>query len=213
MKLKHLGSVGNVVPWTACLQGAPGRKPAPAQTSVSEIFLQHLRRTSLLQNSVKWAVTKKCFWLNIAKPFREKAEGMAVQPRNCSSPPEICPDLRGKHSHLVIFFAHRSLYPSSGSHLHFCWKNVWKNIKALQNNYKRLQEAKNMQHWQCVLHSYCLCAWGCELVISHASIKLRSPASLSIIQIILAMKYYIHLSALFAVQWEISTSWGRLWWP
>lgn len=88
----------------------------------------------------------KIFLTAITKSLTWKAKGnvVSVRPQNCSGP-EIRTESPG------LFFSHWSLYPSSsGNHLHSCWKTYKKKIiKALWNDYKRLQESKNTQRWQC----------------------------------------------------------------
>lgn len=117
-----------------------------------------------------------------------------------------------KNSHLAYFFhtghyihlAQETIFIPAGKHTK---KKSSRHFETTTNTYKSLKihSADNVRS-----SSYCLRALGCKLIISHASFKLRSPVSVPQIQIILAMKLYMYLSPLFAVQWETATWWERI---
>lgn len=131
---------------------------------------------------VKWAEPWKMFPADIAKPFREQAEGMALWPQNCSCPSTICPNLWAKHSNSVTFCTPviiSQLRKSSSFLLEEMHEKSSRHLKMTANAYSILK----IHSTDKVCHtSYCLCAWGCELIISHPSIKLRSLVSLPEIQ-------------------------------
>ena len=104
------------------------------------------------------AMTNVSGWHRKALQRESRRNGCTASERLLSL--KICPDLRATHSYLVIFLHTIHYIPAQEAIFTPVGKNTCENIiKALQNDCKRLQDSKNMQHWQCVLHqllSLCL---------------------------------------------------------